>query len=783
MRGGRGKDRMSDERRQEGGHGSDFRVGEWVVAPRGNRLDGPEGTERLEPKVMQVLECLAESPGRTVTKEEFMERVWAGTIVSDDVLSRCISELRKVFGDNPRRPHYIETVRKSGYRLIAPVTPLGHAAPGEREEQEADEAGSPEELVLAPALAAGPVTTAVMEDEEAVLVEEDFGPTPSGARSEPSGLALPVPSALPAAPAVVTRPPASLSRRRATLQWVVGVMVVALVALVLGVVAFGGDEAEPLKTVPFTSFPGQEAEPALSPDGERLAFTWGGPEGANVDIYVKQEGAETPLRLTDHPAREYSPAWSADGREIAFVRATEPAVREVVIVPAIGGSERTVARFEEREATALAWSPDGETLAVSVQAEPNGPFVLSLLSVETLQARRLTEPPPVHRGDSDPAFSPNGERLAFVRSAGEGVADLYVVSVRGGEPERLTRDEREIAGVDWTPDGRSLVFASDRAEGAGLWRIAAAGGVPQRITTVGEGKSIGQPTLARRGRRLAYEQRSSDANIWAIRSGRFEREPLVHSTRWESHPQFAGDGRQIAFASDRSGSPEVWLSNADGTNPIQLTSFGGAAVYTPRWSPDGRRLAFGARTEAGADIYLVDVGGGQPRRLTDDPADDLVPSWSQDSTTVYFSSNRSGQWEVWQVDAEGGAASRVTYRGGYNAFESLDGRHLYYAKKGEPGLWRYGVEDESETLVLGALESFDWGNWALTEGGIYFIRRAAAGPTIRYYNFLTGRSSPIVTLGEVPEQPSLAVSPDGRVLLYTHVDRNESDILLVENFR
>ena len=109
------------ERTTPGGPAYEFSVGDWLVAPRGNRMAGPEGEVRLEPKVMQVLECLAAKPGRTVTKEEFMEEVWTGTIVSDDVLARCISELRKVFGDNPRSPDYIETIRKSGYRLIAPV--------------------------------------------------------------------------------------------------------------------------------------------------------------------------------------------------------------------------------------------------------------------------------------------------------------------------------------------------------------------------------------------------------------------------------------------------------------------------------------------------------------------------------------------------------------------------------------------------------------------------------------------------------------------------------------
>lgn len=765
---------MSEGTSQDGVAVADFRVGDWRVAPRGNRLDGPEGTERLEPKVMQVLVCLAESPGRTVTKEVFMERVWAGTVVSDDVLARCISELRKVFGDDPRRPEYIETVRKSGYRLIAPVveveaaSPVGDGAGGEFAAALVSEAPPAAPVPYAPA----PPPHASAGEKAPSVGEEDPG----------RALVARGPTTPDAAPPA-SIPSASIPRaQRRGLQWALAAATVALLGLGLAVAVLGGERPEPLRTVPFTSFPGREFDPALSPNGDRVAFAWGGPDGRNVDVYVKQDGAETPLRLTSDPAREVSPAWSPDGREVAFVRLGDE--REVVVVPAIGGSERRLASFGERDVAAVAWSPDGAALVVAAQTEAGGPFALFLLSTETLQLRQLTTPPPAHRGDVAPAFSPNGERLAFVRSVAEDAADLFMLPVRGGEPERLTHDERDIVGLDWTPDGQGIVFASGRAEGAGLWRIPAGGGAPERVMTAGDGKNVGKPTLARRGRRLAFEQRSSDANIWAIRPGRYERAPLLQSSRWESNPQFAPDGARIAFASDRSGSPEIWLSDADGANPVQLTAFGGAAVSTPRWSRDGRRLAFDARTADGADVYVIDEAGGQPRRLTQHPAADVAPSWSQDSTTVYFSSNRSGRWEVWQLPAAGGRPSRVTFRGGYNALESPDGRFLYYAKKGEPGLWRSALlGDEGETLVLGALEPFDWGNWALTRDGIYFIRREEGGPTIRFYSFLTGRSTSLATLADVPEHPSLAVSPDGRTLLYTHVDRNESDVLLVEDFR
>jgi len=98
-----------------------FKVGQWTVAPDLNSLERDGRTVRLEPKVMQVLLTLAEQPGEVVTKKQLIHLVWAETFVTDDVLTRSISELRKAFEDNAREPTYIQTVGRGGYRILAPV--------------------------------------------------------------------------------------------------------------------------------------------------------------------------------------------------------------------------------------------------------------------------------------------------------------------------------------------------------------------------------------------------------------------------------------------------------------------------------------------------------------------------------------------------------------------------------------------------------------------------------------------------------------------------------------
>src|ERR1700732_5363712 len=109
----------------------DFRVGRWTVEPKLNSISGEGRVSRVEPKVMQVLERLAQHPHEVVTKEQLLSAVWPGTFVTEDVLTRGISEQRTAFGDASRQSQVIQTIPKSGYRLIAPLERAErHAAAG-----------------------------------------------------------------------------------------------------------------------------------------------------------------------------------------------------------------------------------------------------------------------------------------------------------------------------------------------------------------------------------------------------------------------------------------------------------------------------------------------------------------------------------------------------------------------------------------------------------------------------------------------------------------------------
>jgi dipeptidyl aminopeptidase/acylaminoacyl peptidase len=217
-----------------------------------------------------------------------------------------------------------------------------------------------------------------------------------------------------------------------------------------------------------------------------------------------------------------------------------------------------------------------------------------------------------------------------------------------------------------------------------------------------------------------------------------------------------------------------------------LTSIGGPLTGTPRWSPDGTQIAFDSWSEGNPEIYVIAAEGGVPRRLTSDPAEDITPSWSRDSRWVYFGSTRSGTMQIWKVANAGGPPIQVTKHGGFEGFESFDGRYFYYAKgRAMPGIYRVPVNGGEETLVLDHHQAGLWRYWAVTTDGIYFATaEIASAPLIEFLNFATNKITQVAKLNAplFRTDPGLAVSPDGQSLLLVQMDQRGSDIVLAENF-
>jgi eukaryotic-like serine/threonine-protein kinase len=579
---------------------------------------------------------------------------------------------------------------------------------------------------------------------------------------------------------------ATEKRRIAIPRWAWGMGTVIVLAAVTAWFRFSAPArytGPPPRLVPFTSSPGIKGSPAFSPDGNELAFSWQVENSKlpNIhNIYVQLVGTSTPLRLTNAAADDESPTWSPDGRFIAFLRTT-PQEQAYYVVPALGGPERKLAASYQNPLVGggLSWSPDGKHLAIADRISQDTQATILFISVESGEKRDSKIEPPASFVAS-PAFSPDGKYLAFISGPGFLSNDVYVAPTTGGKPRALTSVHSTVWGVAWTPDSRQLVFDSNHQGLPTLWRVRLPGGDPEAVTVAADDAS--GPTISLRGNRLAFLRSAVDTNLWkAALSPADHGKPvrIVASTREENDPSFSPEGQRIAFASYRSGSAEVYVCSADGSNPIQLTSMKSPATGTPRWSPDGKQIAFDSTLEGHSDIFVISADGGAPRRLTEGPYDNETPSWSHDGQWVYFTSVRPGAYQVSKLPAQGGGAIQVTATGGQWPAESWDGKSLYYLR--DQTIWRRDLRDETESRVIDTLSPIG-GDWRHCGKDICLVDRFSSH-FVKYDPFAkTKRITPLDVGPFANTDVGMDVSPDGRWVIYSRADSVESDIMMVENF-
>ena len=550
----------------------------------------------------------------------------------------------------------------------------------------------------------------------------------------------------------------------------------------------------PAQLFPLASYPGVEGAPALSPDGNLVAFAWSGHAAAGpTDIYVKAVENESLRRLTETPESETSPAWSPDGDRIAFVRNGHG----VFTMSQLGGAERQVSDTGNQ----VAWAGDSKSVLIRDGERNHGPFGIYQVFLDTLERRRLTQAPV---GDGDYRFevSPDGSTLAFIRYEKRGVADVYVVPMGGGDPRRLSNWSTTMYGLSWTPDGREIVYDVDEPPASRLWRVQANGATPARGSPIADlpagarYPSISRPAAGHPGR-LAFQTINRDVDLYLtdldarLVNDRLESRPFCNSTRIEGSARFSPDGSRIAFASLRSGSSEIWVAGRDGSGLQQVTTLGAVGVLVGGWSPDGRTIAFEAAVAGNTDVYLVGSDGGRLHRLTAEPSIDGIPSWSGDGRWIYFASTRAGAVaDIWRIAPSGGPATRLTRNGGFEPRASLDGRYLFYLDRAPAGLatgstarlMRLPLDGGEPEPVVSGLRPF---LWSVTDTGIAFVTREPDFDAIDVYFSSDQRVARVGRLGfRLPGiYTHMTVSRDGRWALATNMVRFDADLMRLDNFR
>ncbi|MCH8038222.1 MAG: PD40 domain-containing protein, partial [Proteobacteria bacterium] len=286
-------------------------------------------------------------------------------------------------------------------------------------------------------------------------------------------------------------------------------------------------------------------------------------------------------------------------------------------------------------------APAGST-AAAVECSPLDPFcgggrivfgserdgnleIYSMLADGTGEVQRLTNNPGI---DGDPAWSPDGTKIAFETDRHGDHFEIYVMNADGTGLTRLTVSdggETPFQNVEpaWSPDGTTLAFTSTRLGNAYIHLMSADGATVTQFTKIpGQG-----PDWSPDGSRVVFYSLDTQGNfdIW-ITDGETESRLTKHAAV-DREPAWSPAGDLIAFVSDRDGNAEIYVISPDGSNLLRLTDEL-AEDSEPSWSPDGRRILFRSSRDGNDDLYTMLADGSDPTRLTISPANDGQPAWS-----------------------------------------------------------------------------------------------------------------------------------------------------------
>jgi Tol biopolymer transport system component len=583
--------------------------------------------------------------------------------------------------------------------------------------------------------------------------------------------------------------PASPQRRRLAIAALVGV--ISLIAAMTWLLrSQGSTVAPPLRVVPLTAFPGEEQSPALSPDGNQVAFAWSGEKNDNWDLYLTFVGSSEMRRLTTDPLADGSPRWSPDGRHIAFKRCQPDAGCQVRLISAMGGADSKVNDFRFADGQ-IDWSPDGRFIVagISQQLASQQAAGLYLLPVAGGTARRLTTPK--LSTDQAAAFSRDGHRLAYASCSASdfSACDLYLLELDTtfaptGPARQLTSQAVAIFGLAWSRTGESIIYDAHTVPLLPyLWRVEVDGHHPPERIEVAGARAFAPATVAATDR-LVFARSLLDNDVYGMAWGQ-PPQPVAASSFDDVLPDFSPDGRQMVFCSARSGTSfELWIASADGSGVRQLTRGMGRLQCAGVWSPDGQLIAFDSQGEDGRwHIWVIDPDGGTPRQVTADPGSQRAPSWSHDAQWIYYWLQQSDRHDVWRTRLSDGAKEQLTHDGKTMfGVESGDGKHfVHQAASGALAETPLGGGGTRQ-LVKCAL----WMAFAAGPKGIYYVGcEPRAAPPVYLLNPTTGKRQLLGKLEKLTQIPfvGLAVSPDGTRVLYTREVNNGADLMLIENVR
>ena len=394
----------------------------------------------------------------------------------------------------------------------------------------------------------------------------------------------------------------------------------------------------------------------FSPDGDYIYYGVSSQDIPQSGLFQVPTLGGAPKKVLVNLESSYTISFSPDGKQFAFVRSESGKEFALMIANADGTGERKlVARKNPPESIGHpAWSPDGKRIAYRVRnADSNDDTIF-----EAQVADGSTKPLTSQRWFRISALawlSDGGGLLMLATPQQQNVRQVWQLSYPEGEAHRLTNDLNDYDGMSLTADSGTLAVVKTERQ-ANVWVAPTGDASRTRPITSGSGKNDTELTFAPDGTKIIYQSNASgDEDIWIVNADGGNPRQLTANSRVNLSPAVAPDGRSIVFLSDRTSTPHLWRMNVDGSDQRQLTN--GSGEKSPQFSPDGRWVVY-TKVFGKATVWKVPAGGGEPAQLNDKYS--THPTVSPDSKLVaYRYRDENTPWRIAVAPLEGGEPLRT----------------------------------------------------------------------------------------------------------------------------
>lgn len=636
----------------------------------------------VTPKVFETLCVLVESAGRTVEKDELMQRIWQERFVEESNLTFNIGMLRKALGDDASKPRYVETVPRRGYRFIAEVRRVG-------KNEQAQEIGSLTEFpVSARSVSSSSTHPFTPSQKAAVVALADWRHETGKSEDAASALAPEATNGNQSKIESIPATPIAGSKRNNRFYVLAGLICAVVIAGIgYGFYRFADINKKPsafsMSNIGRLTSSGNAKAAAVSPDGKFVAYVLD--ENGRHRFWLKNVRADSSVQIPLPAETLYigNLTFSPDGNFIYY-----GAKNSLYQFSVLGGAPKKIlSGYNASQHNQVAFAPDGKQFAfIRNAATDNGEETAAIIIADAdgggERILATSRRPNIFLRSA--AWSPDGDTIACAALNTNGLQEVVAVSVADGAvssiPSPLWGAVRQVV---WQPSGDELLLIGDDESSflSQIWSLPFPVGKAENITAdLNDYQSL---SLTADGRTIVAVRAEQEAHLWVAPvedstrarqlTGGFEKFDGVFGINWTA------DGK-IIYETAPSGKIEIWRVESDGRDALRLAGEGGAMGA----APDGKYLIYQHEDGEGTGLFRLNWSDGERKRLT--KSTDLDPAFSPDGKWFVFT-RYAENVALWRISIDGGEAKKLTDFPGFPLFPAVspDGKFIAFFRDASSG--------------------------------------------------------------------------------------------------